>query len=365
MEELKGVGLNPNTHIHLTDHLAPLCVLLDIPLLLTDEKHEADVHSLYPGIKTILAEWEEINPHYLIENFDLFFQSEPWDRVRFYNLFRPLEQMYHKNVRNVHCPHGFSDKRFWLKQCAYEDITLVYGAHMLDMFKEEGVFSDLNIYVRTGNYRYFYYRQHQAFFDELINQKIFSQFSQKRPVILYAPTCRDQEETTSFFDANPIFENLPSDYNLVVKIHPQLEDTDAPRLYRLMGQYENKGQILFVKDLPLVYPILAKSDIYIGDMSSIGYDFLAFNRPMFFLNQIEKGTQADRHLYLYRCGVEIKPDQYSSIYEVIASHLKQEAQWKKIREQVYHYTFGEDVPPQELKDALKSAYFAPKKGYYL
>jgi hypothetical protein len=357
----KGVGLNPNTHGQLTDHLAPLCVIMDMPLLLTDEGHCQQVQELYPQIKTLLLNWEEVTPEYLISHFDVFFQSEPWDRHDFYAKFQFLENKYQKTVRNVHCPHGFSDKIFWLEKCAAEDITLIYGANMLDMLRDQGVFDQLNAYVRTGNYRYPYYRKHQVFFDQVIERKIFSRFVYQKPTILYAPTCNDLEHTTSFFNSNPIFEKLPSDYNLIIKLHPELEETDGPALYRTIGKYEKKGNIVFVKDFPLIYPILARSDIYIGDMSSIGYDFLAFNRPMFFLNQIKRNSKTDRNLFLYRCGVEVMPEQYENIYSILESNLSlDQERFSSIRSQVYQYTFGDEIPSEDLFRAIQGVYSSSK-----
>jgi len=363
LEEKRGVGLNPHNNSRLTEHLAPICVLLDMPLLLLDEKCCVTAERLYPGLKTLYVHWEELSPEYLIENFDVFFQSEPWNRERFYKTFQELEKKYGKIVRNIHCPHGFSDKLYWLAQCVLEDITLVYGDNMLDMFKEMGLFHCLNAYVKTGNYRYVYYLQHKEHFDRIVEEEVWSKFSQERPTILYAPTCNDVDQNTSFLDANPIFEKLPSSFNLIVKIHPVLEETDPQALYRTMGQYEKNKNIVFVKDLSLVYPILARSDIYVGDMSSVGYDFLTFNRPMFFLNQKKRDSKKDRNLFLFRCGVEVQPEQYSEIYSIIESALPFDAErFSRIRKEVYQYTFGDLVPFPELKKAILQSYKSPKKA---
>lgn len=361
MSEKKGVGLNPNTYIHLTDHLAPICVIMGIPLLLTDEKHAEEASNLYPGLQTLLVGWEEVTPKYLIENFDVFFQSEPWNRQDFYAKFAPLEEKYKKVVRNVHCPHGFSDKLFWLKRCVHEDITLVYGQNMLDMFKDLKVNHFLNAYVVTGNYRYQYYQKHKAFYDR-IGEEIWSRFAKPQTTILYAPTCRDPEKTTSLWHANPIFDHLPDDYNLLVKIHPSLEETDAPLLYRTIGKYSQRGNIVFVKDLPLVYPILERADIYLGDMSSIGYDFLVFNKPMFFLNQIKRDVAQDRNVFLYRCGVEVLPEHYEKIFHLIEDHLPTDKDhFTTIRTLMYRYSFGEEIPFEQLKEAIIASYSTPKK----
>jgi teichoic acid glycerol-phosphate primase len=361
MADKKGVALNPNTYVQLTDHLAPLACVLNIPLLLTDADHAKLVQSVYPEIQVLLLDWQEVNPDYLASEFDILFQSEMWNRNRFYAMMKPFEEKYGKVIRNVHCPHGFSDKIFWFKHCVWEDITLVYGKNMLDMLEEQGLLPQLNAYIHCGNYRYSYYQRHRSFYDSFMQREVFDRFDQEGPVILYAPTCKDEEETTSFFDSHFIFDLLPPDYNLIVKVHPYLEKTDPSRLYQMMGKYERKN-VLFIKDLPLIYPLLARSSIYIGDMSSIGYDFLAFNRPMFFLNHTNRNPQTDRNLFLYRCGIEIKRYEYEQLYSIMATSLPSDQErFFSIRKQIYDYTFGEDVLPEVLKASIQQAYLSPKK----
>lgn len=361
-QEFKGVGLNFNTNIHWTDHLAPLCVIMGIPLLLTDEHHAQEAQLLYPGLNVLLMDWQAINLSYLIQQFDVFFQSQLWHRHDFYRQCQEWEQFYHKTVRNVHCPHGFSDKLFWFEKNVWEDILLVYGNKMLSHFKEAGVADHLNVTVRTGNYRYLYYRTHQAFYDQLVQDRIWSHLDSSKPTILYAPTCHDQEHSTSFFHAHVLIDHLPADYNLIVKVHPLLEETDAAVLFAMMGKYENKSNVIFVKDLPLVYPLLAHADIYIGDMSSVGYDFLAFNRPMFFLNQLNRDAKKDRNLFLYRCGFEIKPDQYKEFYQLLDSQLPfDQERYAANRQAVYQDTFGDEIPFDRLKESIVQAYSSPKK----
>jgi teichoic acid glycerol-phosphate primase len=356
------VALNPNTYVHLTDHLAPLSVIMDMPLLLTDETHAKMAEKYYPGLKTLLLDWEEVTPQYLIENFDAFFQSDPWPRQDFYRNFKKLEEYHQKEVRNVFCPHGFSDKLFWFEKSVWEDITLIYGQNMLDMYKAMGIEQHLNVGVRTGNYRYQFYKKHQAFYDKIVEEEIWNKFEGVQPTILYAPTCYDLDKNTSFLDSDPILANVSDSYNLLVKTHPVLEETHSPALYKMIGKYEKKKNIVFVKDFPLVYPILARSDIYIGDMSSLGYDFLTFNRPMFFLNQYKRDSKTDRNAFLYRCGVEVMPEQYSDLYKILDKQLPSDQEhYGKIRNEIYQYTFGTEIPFAELKKNITQSFSSPKK----
>lgn len=356
------VALNPNTYVHLTEHLAPMSVIMDMPLLLTDEEHAKKSEKYYPGLRTMLMEWQEVTPQYLIENFDVFFQSDPWKRQDFYRNFEKLEDYHQKEVRNVFCPHGFSDKLFWFEKSVWEDITLIYGQNMLDMYKEMGIEQHLNVAVRTGHYRAQYYRAHKAHLDKIAEEEVWSKFERKQPTILYAPTCNDMNLNTSFFNADAILANLPDSYNLLVKPHPVLEETHSPVLYQMIGKYEKKKNILFVKDFPLIFPILSKADIYLGDMSSLGYDFLAFNRPMFFLNQAKLDSKKDRNLFLYRCGVELMPEQYGDFYKILEQQLPFDQElFGAIRKEMYQYTFGKDIPFAELKKAITHSFSSSKK----
>lgn len=362
--QIKGVALNPNSHIQLTDHLVPICAWMDIPLLLTNENYAHEIKNYYPPIAISLVPWEEITPEYLIQNYHFFVQSEYWNRKQFYSTFSELEKKYKKTVRNIHCPHGFSDKYRWFNKAVWEDILFVYGNNLLDMFKGMNIDQNLNAYIRTGNYRYAYYLKNKDFFDALADKEIWKKFSTQQPTLLYAPSWNMEDDNPSIYGASDtLLQQLPPDYNLLFKIHPLQEHFDAPHLYRLMGKYESKGNVLFVKDFPVIYPILARSQIYIGDMSAIGYDFLTFNRPMFFLNQKKFDSQTDRRTYLFQCGIEILPDDYSNFYSILEEGLKKEKEslFTKIREQVYEFTFGTFPGEEQLRKDILASYSLQKK----
>lgn len=357
----KGVGINPNPHvqIHYLDHLAVICYIMDIPLILVDEQEYTFAKKYYPGVDVRRLSYEEFTPEYLVSNFDVFFMSDLWDRRSFHEKYGALEKKYGKQLRHVHCPHGFSDKGFYLYKCAFEDILLAYGQNMLDFMKYFGVAEKLAYRVLTGNYRYTYYKMNRVFYDHLVQTEVLSHFEQKKPVVLYAPTWLDSDQTTTFFDAcSQILDRLPSEYNVIVKLHPNLESGDPASYYSILGKYEDRKNIVFLKDYPIVYPLLAHTDIYIGDMSAVGYDFLTFNKPMFFLNKKRLKSIEDRVL-LYLCGVEIFPEQYTEIFSIIEDHLAEDQErFGKIRKEIYQYTFGSERPFAEIKADIITAYTA-------
>lgn len=354
----KAVGINPQSQIHYTDHLAVICIIMQIPLLFIDEQDYKLGLKYYPGLEAQWAEYQELTPEYLISRFDVLFMSDLWDRSTFHEKYGPLEKKYHKHLRHVHCPHGFSDKGFYLKKCAHEDITLIYGQNMIDLLKHHHVFHCLNKFVITGNFRYTYFKQHRAFYDKVIANEILNQFDQKRKMVLYAPTWLDLEESTTFFEATShLIDSMPNDYNLIVKLHPRLELDDVVGYYQILGKYEGRKNVLFLKDFPLIYPLLAYTDIYIGDTSSIGYDFLPFNKPMFFLNKQGRDSKSDRGLYLFKCGVEVMPQEYSQLFRIIEKSLPSDAErFSATRKEVYDYTFGQERNFNDIKQEIVQAY---------
>lgn len=338
-----GAALNAQGYSHHTEHLAPLCVLMDIPLLFGDETNYLEAKKLYPHLKAELREWSSFAPDALAKEYDVLYTSDQWPRDKLKQAFAP----FNKTMRHVHCPHGFSDKAFWLKECAFEDMTLIYGQNMLDMLKREDVLKEIGHYVITGNLRFTYYLQNKIAFDKIVQDEILSRFAKKQPIILYAPTWQDSEMSSSFFSAIEVIANdLPDNYNLIVKLHPNLMQNDIVETMRCIALYDGRPNVVFIEEFPLVYPLLDKADIYLGDRSSIGYDFLAFNRPLFFLNETGKEE------LLFKCGTEIKKENYKKIYDVIEKEVKESQHFEKIRKEMYEYTFAQDKKWDEVKKEI-------------
>lgn len=362
--ESTSAALNPVGQIHYIDHLAVISIIMGIPLIFYDEQDYELGIRYYPRLKAIKEEYDDINPESLMADYDVIFTSDLWAKEAFEKHFNILEKKYNKQLRRVFCPHGFSDKGFYFKGCAFEDICLIYGQNMKDLLNRYHALEQLSSYVITGNYRYAFYLQHQDFYSKVVEEEILSKFSEKRrPLIIYAPTWQDYEDSTTFFDSSAyIMGQLPSDYNMIVKLHPMLEQNDPGAYYRIMGKFEQKPNIHFIREFPPVYPLLATADIYLGDMSSVGYDFLAFNRPMFFLNKLRKDSKIDPSLFLYRCGVEILPENFPKLYQIIDQHLAENQETlTSIRSEIYDYTFGKEKSFASLKKEIAKACESQRK----
>lgn len=333
---MRGAGICVNENYFYLDHMGIICSIMGVPVLALEDPYLELGKKYYPDITVKKLEYDELTPEYLSKNFDVIYLSEYFKQKN--------------SLRVVHCPHGFSDKIYWFDKCADEDIVLVYGQHMLDMFKKMNI--ELNQYVITGNYRYTYYKKHKAFYDQIIQNEIT--FKKKQPVILYAPTWLDDRNSSTFFEAcGPLIENLPPHYNMIVKLHPGLERNDIATYYSIINTYDHLDNVLFISEFPPVFPLLALADIFIGDSSSVGYDFLLMDKPMFFLNKYKEDPQKSPYIYLYRCGRNIFPEEYANTYAIIEEELAAD-KYRAIRKEVCDYTFGKERTFEEIRDDISS-----------
>ena len=352
----RSAGLIYGFSPHYIDHLAPLCHLLNIPLIVTNEDIEKSLRQFYPKVQTHYIDYIHL-PETVVSSFDLIFTCTP--RILFDEIFFFSQRFHRKRVQTIWCPHGNSDKGHaspYMEALDKEDLSLVYGEKMIDFLKEKRAFNNLKNHVRVSNFRNSYYLENKDFYDNLVYETILSNLPKSRKNILYAPTWEDTENSSSFSSSfSYLIKNLPSDFNLIIKPHPNLLTEENKQNRSLIESHEGKPNILFLIDFPPIYPLLSIADIYVGDLSSIGYDFLTFNRPMFFLNEQKRNSQIDPGLYLYKCGVEIHPDGYENIYKTLSKEIPQDApSFSKIRKETYDYTFGKDIRLTQLKQDIEA-----------
>lgn len=360
-------GLIYGPDLHHLDHLAPICSLMNIPLIVTEEKIASLANRYYPGIEVLLFDYMSV-PQYLVTHFDIVFYSMPRDL--FDEIFFFTQKLSQKRVHTIWCPHGNSDKGnsiIYMEALKKEEAALVYGKQMLDFLKRKFVFDQLKGYVIAGNFRYQFYLDHRLFYDPIAEKEISRRLPKAEKTLLYAPTWQDYEHSSSFFDAAiPLIEKLPESHNLIIKLHPNLHLQEEFHIDELTEKYQDLKNVLFLIDFPPIYPLLNLVDVYIGDTSSIGYDFLTFDRPMFFLNQNARDAQNDLGLYLFRCGVEIKHDQYSDIHKIIDQYFHYELRdFSEIRREVYAYTFGHLKSLEEIKKEILALYKDAYKDHNL
>lgn len=306
---------------HHLDHVAVWAHLKGIPLIATDESVAAQAEKFYPGLEVVF--WDSFEaPEKLVSAYDTIYCCLP--RPLFDEAFFIAQKLLRKTVRTIWLPHGNSDKGHLapsMEGLQHDAEALAYGQKMVDFLKLKNVYDHLQV-KQVGNFRLAYYQQHKLFYDRLVEERI----PVKQKLFLYAPTWKDTENSSSLDGAwKPLIEKLPDGYALAIKPHP---NADCPDI----GEHPN---VFLLKDFPPIYALLNRSAAYIGDMSSIGYDFLAFDRPMIFLNPNRRDPKLDPGLFLHRCGRTVAPEEYGKIYDLIEGQDELSA----VRKEVYRYTF--------------------------
>ncbi len=357
-KKTKAAALIYGPEAHHIDHLVPLCFLLDIPLFVTDEDILHSCKNFYPAFDIRYKNANEIG-HHLVQNFSVIFSCMPRDL--FDEIFFFSQKLHGKRLHTIWCPHGNSDKghtTYYMEALRKEKVALVYGGKMIDFLKEKDAFRQLIRPIEMGNIRLPFYKKHFLFFKELLQKHSKKKLVGGAKTILYAPTWQDYESSSSFFDATELLiKNLPSTFQLIIKIHPNLLLGNSYKVQSLLWKYEEQDRVLFLTDFPPIYPILDLVDIYVGDMSSIGYDFLSFDKPLYFFNQNGKNPQVDKGLYLFRCGRFLQREEYANFYNMLLTHYEQDRSlFSDFRKEVYTYTFGTEKDSSLLKKEIEDSY---------
>ena len=357
MKKIPAAGLVYGEEEHHLDHIAPLCLILKIPLIVTEPNLKALAEKYYPNISCHYLSYPEIGQQVLL-NYVVVFSSLPRDL--FDQIFSLAESMVGKTLLPIWCPHGNSDKGHkapFFEGLYREKIALVYGQKMIDTMVKKGVYSHLYKAVELGNYRYELYKYLAPFYAPLVEKEVISHLVSQNLSLLYAPTWNDQEGSTSFFDALPILlRTIPDHWNLIVKPHPNLLKQPL-KIAPLVEMVKEKPNVCFLESFPPIYPLLDKVDAYLGDMSSIGYDCLPFEKPLFFLNNRQMDPKQDLSLYLSRCGKIIEPRNFKTIFSIIENNFMNHNKiFRKNYKKVNHYVFGNQKHLNQLREEIESTY---------
>jgi hypothetical protein len=325
-------AVNTGLDFHLLDHIAPLASLKKIELIVNEEECAQLCTKHYPEVDVKFIPDLELNYHKIAEQYDSLIQCRLWSpqvKMLFQTYFK-------KEMKLIFCPHGQSDKGYAapvLSPYAQQDHVLLYGSLLKEMLIDTNLWTSLKGHSFIGNYRLAYYQTHRQQHLKIAKQEIFSHLTASNKTLLYAPTWNDADEATSFFiHCEKIVRDLPSHWNLLIKLHPLLEQRDPSLFYRLASLDLKKTNLIVVDKFPLIYPILDTIDAYLGDYSSIGYDLLAFEKPMFFIQQ--KKLPAAR---LHTCGQIIEVEK--NIFETIEANLEKANSFKTIQRHLYKKAF--------------------------
>lgn len=346
MKNFKAAAIHLDRDFHILDHIVPLAYVLKIPLIIAEEQSFELCKTYYPMVESRFIPYGELSNEYVVNNFDFLFACKFWQIG--YSEF--LRNRFGKNIKLIFCPHGHSEKgriatAQLLESYIYQDGVLLYGEGLKELLQENEVWDKIRNFAFISNYRASFYLENRTFYDALID-KMTSHLSKKNKTILYAPTWKDAEDSTSFFFFYPkLIEQLGSDFNLIVKLHPLLEERNPSLFYATLKNFE-RDNVLILHDFPPVYPVLNKVDLLLGDYSSVNYDFLFFKKPLFFL-------ESERNLLIHKAAKILPKSAHKNIFSYISQELpKWPQKITQLQEDLYHHTFGKLMHINEIRERI-------------
>ncbi len=336
----KSCALNVSFRSSFIDHITPLASLLGIPLIVSDEKNASLSAHYYPEAKIRYWPDYEFRMKELADEFDALISCDYWGPVNKAS-FRLHNQ---KEMKFIFCPHGQSDKGYhssFLSPYAQQEAVLLYGSLLKEMLVDLQIWDKIPRSAVVGNYRRRYYEDNRERLLKLADDEVFSRLRPGQRTLLYAPTWNDLERSGTFFEQGKrLLEAVPSDWNLLIKVHPDLAQLDPVLYYRLSLFEEKRSNFLLIEEFPPIYPLLERADVYLGDYSSIGYDFLAFQKPMFFLQKphLERPR-------LHFCGRAL--DSVDDLFKMVEGDVNS---FQEAQKELYGKAFA---PVEDLRLALE------------
>ncbi len=345
-ENFRAAAILTQNHIHQFDHIGVLSAYLNIPLIITEEDCLDICKKYYPMITPLSISSEQIDLSTLSESLDYLFSSSKYFER---DLLSNLSLLGLKKIELPYLPHGNGEKAYsegYVHPKIQSKLVLVYGKQMQEMHEARGTIEKDSQVTFLGNFRYHFYLENRAFYDAIVEEEIFSYLDPSKETIFYAPTWNDGENNGSFELCEKLIEELHPHFNLIIKLHPLLLKQISGKIFQLIWKYRAIQTVRILENYPLIYPLLSRSDIYIGEFSSVGYDFLTFNRPLYFIgNEHHKNR-------LHGCGITIpESENYASF--ILRTKEQNKNDYAKEREALYAYAFGHENRLEEIKGLLR------------
>ena len=245
--------------------------------------------------------------------------------------------------RLVYIPHGSGDRaRSFVRRIATFDLVLPAGPKNVPRFLTEQL-------IRPGGYALPGYVKLDT--AAALVRAAAPLFADDRPVVLYNPhAMRDLSSWDRFADPLIALARANGAFNLVVAPHVKLF---ARRPAAEARAWEAKGGGNVLVDLgsdrsvDLSYTVAA--DIYVGDVSSQVYEFLARPRPCVFLNAHGIDWQGDPDYRNWTFGEVI--DDPADLAAAIARAPARHAEFRALQEEAAAAALGDRSPGSAARAA--------------
>lgn len=243
-----------------------------------------------------------------------------------------LKQMGLNHPRLILLMHGAGDRYVNDEHLVKEfDLTLISGRKVTHDFKQKGLITD-----QTS--RIIGYPKFDVF--EAIRKKMAYPFQNQRPFALYNPHYkRNLNSSPVFMKALVKVFNTAHTYNLVVAPHiKQFHKNFAIKKYWLERLHSTKTLVDTGSPAMLDMTYTSQAALYIGDVSSQIYEFMAIPRPCIFLNPQRIKWQDNPNFRHWTMGDVI--EDIDTLKPAIEQAQARHHLYRPIQEKLFQETFG-------------------------
>jgi len=238
-------------------------------------------------------------------------------------------------IKHIQVFHGISDKSYdYNKQVLEYDLFFIAGKESFERYRKKG-FLKKNTGKMIG-----YPKFDRVFKGELKKFEIAKSLNINLniPTVLYAPTWIDKALNSSWKKFyKKIILDKPSKLNLLIKPHPNIVRYRKKDIEECFNLAKKDSKIKIIDNAHDITPILAVSDLLIGDVSSVTREFLAFKRPFVFLSNKPKWLWKKEKIKLWNCGnVVFKPEK---LWKVVEESLENSGKYIENIEYNFRNTF--------------------------
>lgn len=232
--------------------------------------------------------------------------------------------------------HGSGDRaRGFIKRIATFDLVLLSGTKTESRMLREGL-------IRPGHYALPGYIKFET--AERLAQNSAPLFADDRPIVLYNPHKAPELESWSRF-IEPMLAQFAAqdDFNLIVAPHVKMFRRRSSALKQRWNARGGRRILIDTgSDRSVDMTYTEAADIYIGDISSQIYEFLARPRPCIFLNAHRVKWRNDPSFLHWRFGEVI--DDPEELMDAVRRAKSQHHLYAAFQEQMAKETLGDRSP---------------------
>jgi hypothetical protein len=258
------------------------------------------------------------------ESIDLIKQSMRQNKIKVI-VYPDYHLRYFKDLldaKHVQVFHGISDKSYDFQNEVLEyDLFFIPGKEAYDRYEQR------RLLKRGTGVLIGYPKMDRVFRGELKRDELLLTFglNPKNKTLLYAPTWVDSATNSSWNKFRGAFlRGKPDNINMIVKLHPNLTRYRKNEVEIFKSEFLRCENNRFFDLLPDIVPLMAASDILIGDVSSVTREYLAFKRPLIFLSNKPRWIWNRKKISLWECGEVVRkpPNIWSTVKETLLSPEK-------------------------------------------